>query len=136
MITAKVRVIILALLMPVIVVFSVAVTARGEQPVSSEAQRERSEQEGPEINVMDSTQSQWFIQGINAQLYFPGYTLNSVFSERDKGRLRDNLNLYKPSKSVKVVRSNKSGLASEGMITVKINGHLVKFPSAVETSKP
>lgn len=102
-----------------------AQTKDGRQAATPE---EEAKIEGTDVSFMDSTRAQWYLQAINAQLYYPGQTLNSVFSERDKGRLENNLDLYKPSDTIRVVESSKTTApdAKPEPVKLKLNGKMVE----------
>ncbi|MBI3925741.1 MAG: hypothetical protein HY319_09390 [Armatimonadetes bacterium] len=106
---------------------SLAAPADKDGSKTAAEQQEEKDVEGMDVSFMDSTQAQWFNEAINAQLYHAGYTLNTVFSERDKARVEDDLKLYKHTDRVDIIRSSTTMTPSGRAKPVKLllNGKLV-----------
>lgn len=70
--------------------------AKSKETVAQEEEEDR----GPDVSFMDSTEAQWFRRSVNDSVYWPGYSPNAVFIERDQVRTQK-LNIYKPTTEVR-----------------------------------
>lgn len=83
-----------------------------------------SEKEESSVKVLDSTEAQWFRRSVNDSVYGT-YTVNGVFNERDKVRLGQKFNIYKPT-SVKVGKLEQRPAFEQPEYKLRINGKTVE----------
>lgn len=73
---------------------------KSEKAKSKETVAQEEDDRGPDVSFMDSTEAQWFRRSVNDSVYWPGYSPNAVFIERDQVRT-EKLNIYKPTTEVR-----------------------------------
>ncbi|MGE0496067.1 MAG: hypothetical protein AB7S38_43080 [Vulcanimicrobiota bacterium] len=69
---------------------------RDKNREQTQEEKEKEDVEGAEFTFMDSTEAQWFRRSVNDSIYY-GYTVNGVFNERDRVRLGQEFQMYKPA---------------------------------------